>query len=70
MEKTSMQELIELMEKPSIYPVRQEVKEKAIELLEKEKNLFIEIYQDGFEENIRPKHDDAIEYLQSKFENI
>ena len=45
--KTAIQELIELMEKPSIHPVRQEVKEKAIELLEKEKEQIKHAFEVG-----------------------
>ena len=49
MEKTAMQELIELMEKPSIHPVRQEVKEKAIELLGKERQQILSALNAGYE---------------------
>ena len=43
------------------------VLQKATELLEKEKQQIIDAYKDGFEENVRPRHEDAEEYFNEKF---
>lgn len=45
--KTAMQQLIEWIDTPNLYPDRISIKEKATELLEKEKRQIVEAYEQG-----------------------
>ena len=45
--KTAMQQLIEWIDTPNLYPDRISIKEKATELLEEEKRQIVEAYDEA-----------------------